>query len=55
MYLFRKGGTDFGDNSPKKYKAIPPAVQTIVKDPSIIIPFEVSDLELDTYAWLVCV
>lgn len=40
VYLFRKGGTDFGDNSPKKYKAIPPAVQTIVKDPSIIIPFE---------------
>ena len=42
VYLFRKGGKDFSGSSQKKYKAIPPVVQNIVKDPSIVIPFEVS-------------
>lgn len=40
VYLFRKGGKDFGGDSQKTCKAIPPGVQAIIKDPAIIIPFE---------------
>ncbi|XP_045212416.2 inhibitor of nuclear factor kappa-B kinase subunit alpha-like [Mercenaria mercenaria] len=38
VYLFQHGNRDF-ENGLKKNKLLPPAVQTIVKDPNTMIPF----------------